>query len=828
MLPLGCCRVVLADHDVVLEDKSEHQALPCRFPFVVLQKSPSEWFLLRVVGRSLRMIKDDSVLCFREPIQVLGTRASDWEGWLAAKHPIELAGPPTKECANDAHGHLRIHIPAKAKESHEGEPAGLSGSDPFLGALAAPPIPLLSLSIHLLHVKPPLESSATGDELENQPLLLSCLKRQLVGTPLAWSSSGSDNNKSRLAVEDVLDRTWVFEVHSATALRKFDHGTLAGRDLRLGVIFPSTRITIHFNLFQNDETEPEQSPTIPTQSVSSRAHRYLMDTIRCLQMTEYAMSEMNVPRSFLFSGPPGSGKTYTIRLVEKTFKKDLTIFSIKGSELLGAAGHPAQAATALKKEFLSAVHKSRAPGVSLIFLDEGDALLTVEPVAAMLGHLLDCMSENWRRMILVAATNRVDSIPAYLRRPGRFDREFVFTPPDAVEREALLKSMLGDFEFGPDMKNVGAYGILQEVAVLTVGYVPADLAALVREAVLMCVSEEALLLDSEIDLNATKNNRSINDYLKLAMEHVGASALRDAALFAPPTTTWDDIAGDAGGAKTTLRQAIEWPRTKSHAYRALGLTTPRGVLLHGPPGCAKTTLARAAAGSSGVAFLSLSPADVYASSYVGEAEAIVRRSFCLARSAAPCVLFFDELDAILGSHGDTEFQHAMSRGSAAEARVLSTFLNEMDGVDGSWKDGVLVLGATNRPWTLDAALLRPGRFDKIIYVPPPDFDGRRSILRMQCDKWEMSKVDPVNVEVLAHESVTGNMTGAEIKGACQEAAMHVLRDSLSNQGGADSFNNMQMRHALLEEALANVRPLLSNPQIMAEFRSFEDSRNSGA
>jgi len=549
---------------------------------------------------------------------------------------------------------------------------------------------------------------------------------------------------------------------------------------------------------------------------------------------------------------------------------------------LGKASHTSEAARELQRHFQRARQRTEGGAVTVIFLDECDALLSVEPVAAMLAWLLDEMmmmmrrdhyhnasisttsttrtttSTSWSRVMLVAATNRLDSIPAALRRPGRFDREIPLAPPTATERFGILKSLLSQSSSGQQPGSAeetldrlpwcNRDEELRELADLCVGYVAADLAALVRRAALLRLADAAVA-------NAVTNNPnnaetsipSYSTYLKRAMEDVGASALRDAALSAPPTTTWDDIAGDAGGAKRALRQAMEWPRTKSRAYQALGLTPPRGILLHGPPGCSKTTLARAAAGATAVAFVSLSPADVYASSYVGEAEAVIRRAFDLARAAAPCVLFFDEIDAILGSHesdndagGGGGGHHGMSRGHSAEARVLSTFLNEMDGVDGSWSDGVLVLGATNRPWTLDAALLRPGRFDKIIYVPPPDFEARRSLLHKQTKHWNISIQDPIDVDYLASESVTGNMTGAEIQGACQEAAMKALCRHIQQQQqqpneshGRQGDNTTpvavlpEMTQSCLLQVLQKVQPMLSNPNMLREFRVFEE-RNVGA
>jgi SpoVK/Ycf46/Vps4 family AAA+-type ATPase len=195
-------------------------------------------------------------------------------------------------------------------------------------------------------------------------------------------------------------------------------------------------------------------------------------------------------------------------------------------------------------------------------------------------------------------------------------------------------------------------------------------------------------------------------------------------------------------------------------------------------------------------------------------------------------LFFDEMDAIVGNDGAGGA--GMSRGSSAEARVLSTFLNEMDGVDGgSWKDGVLVLGATNRPWTLDAALLRPGRFDKVIYVPPPDLEGRRSILEMQCLHWTMTTTttEPLDLDLLASDAVTGHMTGAEIVGACREAAMRCFRETVENSARETSSEAgrpplplppVRMKPAFLLEALRDAPALmLSSPQVLRDFQAFE-------
>lgn len=799
---------------------------------------------------------------------------------------------------------------------------------------------------------------------------------------------------------ELLGRTWTLQVESITVVgrRSSSMGncstpptTPATRAPRFGsfennilfTILPSTRIT--FSMTTMDTTPSEQAPVMSTtkeqpnhlysgidkQKTQEEQHvsptsRLLAETLQCCSrfttrsttqerqpaqqqqpqqgssLPFPSCSSIDIPRSFLLSGPPGVGKSFSVQMAISSFFAQSSsslmsvssasppkchFISLRGSDILaetatsGSAG--GAASIALKRHFHDAIHwlqkddatrthasteAANCCSVALIFLDECDALLASSSMsdtagnmtAAMLAFLLDCMNQPiimsndndnhmdsssstwcspWKRLVVVAATNRIDSIPATLRRSGRFDCEIPMGPPNVMERAAILSKLIhgcgesyvptttipscsssemtGTITTKEKSQNDSGFVIspqeLFEVAADCVGYVAADLAALVRRATLL-----ALSTSSDVDTTTLPSVVVVVtvDFLRRAMSDMVASALRDAALHAPPTTTWNDIAGTAGGAKTTLRQAMEWPRLRRDAFRALGLQPPRGILLFGPPGCAKSTLARAAAGSAGVAFLSLSPADVYASSYVGEAEAVVRRAFCLARSAAPCVLFFDEIDAILGCNDDATSgsrSGGMSRntGSSAEARVLSTFLNEMDGIDigssssglsctsngGGGADntgGVLVLGATNRPWTLDAALLRPGRFDKKILVPPPDWQGRREILEMQTQTWTISACQDdddddglLNLDVLADKSA--GMTGAEIVGACQSASHKALCEVIDSDKSASmniridedpSFQRRQQE--LLLEALRNVKPLLvSNPSILRDFELFK-------
>ena len=641
-------------------------------------------------------------------------------------------------------------------------------------ALSESPAPLLSLTVQIVKC---------GDKVSPPSALkLASWKRRLCGTVVMYSQAKGFTTTVEL---DGLDPDMVQLQITSVGSRSNAHQIMF-------LVLPSTRVTVQHTpkatVSQNTMWGlGAMFPRLP--SGTPQITQVLLQTIYCIHQ------KVSVPRSFLLSGPAGVGKTYSVKRVLELCSLPVHLVSLRGSEILH---NQAIASQGLEHEFQKA-SKLQDKAV-VIFLDECDALVSVETVASTLASLLDSLSNEWTNLLFVGATNRIDSIPGYLRRSGRLDKEIPLSPPNAKERAMILKSLLEQQEvYGNDEASNNAFtSIVDHVADLCVGYVPADLNALVRKATLLAKEEGPY--------------SSVVNFIEGAMSAVAPSALRDALLTAPPKITWEDIAGDPGGAKTALRQAIEWPRTKSAVFSRLGLVAPRGILLHGPPGCAKTTLARAAAGASGVAFLSLSPAEVYSSSYVGEAEAVVRRAFSLARSAAPCVMFFDEIDSIFGGSPDG------GRGGSAEARVLSTFLNEMDGVDNKGgTDGVLVLGATNRPWTLDSALVRPGRLgDKVIYIPPPDRAARRALLEMQFP----SHRHTMDFDFLSSDEITGMMTGAELVGACQEAKLEILRCVIQGTSEDKSMNGLRMRDHLVS-ILRSRKPLLSDPSAFHEYRIFE-------
>jgi SpoVK/Ycf46/Vps4 family AAA+-type ATPase len=563
------------------------------------------------------------------------------------------------------------------------------------------------------------------------------------------------------------------------------------------------------------------------------------------------------PRGLLLHGPPGCGKSAAVRAVAAEAGASLhvvtaaTIFGAYTGEseaaLRGAFAAAEAAAAAAAATAAAAGAPPGAAPAAVLFLDEADALCprrsAARPhearVAAQLLTLLDGAARGGGgggggagRVVVVAATARPDALDAALRRPGRLDREVGVPPPDAAGRAAILALLAARLPLAPGV-DLGA------VAARCHGYSGADLGALCREAAGAAVAaavaarqrENSLRIDGENNGAAgaatTANDAPLTipplaeaDFLA-AMGRVGASAARGAAAAFPPAA-WGDVGG-LEDIKRRLRQAVVWPSRHAGAFARLGLAPPRGVLLHGPPGCAKTTLARAAATASGATFIPLSGPTLY-SMYVGEGEAALREAFRRARLAAPAIVFVDELDAVVGARGEGSSSGGGADGEggvSASARLLATFLTEMDGLEAA--RGVLVLAATNRPGAVDAALLRPGRFDVVLFVPPPDAAGRAAALAVHAARMPLAP----DVDLGAVATAAERYTGAELAAVCREAAFAALREGgeWGGPAGAAPAEAVAARH--FAAALAGVRPALGAEEL-ARYAAWPPRRGAGA
>ncbi|MEM1946014.1 MAG: CDC48 family AAA ATPase [Candidatus Caldarchaeum sp.] len=483
------------------------------------------------------------------------------------------------------------------------------------------------------------------------------------------------------------------------------------------------------------------------------------------------------PKGVILYGPPGTGKTLIAKAIAN--ETGAHFVSINGPEIMSKFYGESEAR--LREVFQEA--EQSAP--SIIFIDELDAIapkrseVTGEVERRVVSQLLTLMDglKSRGQVIVIGATNRIEAVDPALRRPGRFDREIRIGVPDRNGRREILLIHTRRMPLAEDVN-------LDELAEITHGFVGADIAALTREAAMNALRRFLPQIDLEkevIPADVLEKIKVTREDFANALKNIQPSALREVVLEVP-NVKWDDIGG-LEAVKQELREAVEWPLKYPDVFKRLGIRPPRGILLYGPPGTGKTLLAKAVATESQANFISVKGPEVL-SKWVGESEKAIREIFRKARETAPCIVFFDELDSIAPRRG-------IHTDAGVTDRIVNQLLTEMDGMQ-SLK-GVVVMGATNRPDILDPALLRPGRFDRVLYVPPPDKSARLAIFRIHTR--EMPLDYDVNLETLA--TVTEGYTGADIEAVVREAAMLAARENLQAQ-------KVSMRH--FEKALAKIKP----------------------
>lgn len=467
------------------------------------------------------------------------------------------------------------------------------------------------------------------------------------------------------------------------------------------------------------------------------------------------------PKGVLLHGPPGCGKTLLANaLVEET---GAHIVIINGPEIMARKGGESEAN--LRQAFEEAMEK--AP--SIIFMDELDSIApkrdqaqgeTEKRVVSQLLTLMDSLKPSSNVMV-IGATNRPNVIESALRRPGRFDRELEIVIPDEDGRREILNIKTKDMSISDDVD-------LFQIARDTHGYVGADLQQLTLEAALQCIRSNIVNMDVDSEDPVPEDVLDIlevnNEHFIHALSVCDPSTLRDNKVEIP-NVKWADIGG-LEETKRELQEMVRYPIEHRHLFERFGMQASRGVLFYGPPGCGKTLMAKAIANECGANFISVKGPELL-NAYFGGSEANVRDLFDKARSASPCILFFDEIDSIARARG--------SGGGSSDTsdRVINQILSEIDGM-GSGKT-LFIIGATNRPDILDPGIMRPGRLDQLIYIPLPDRESRISIFVANLRK---SPIDEgVSMETLA--DATDGFSGADITEICQRAAKNAIRDSIT-------------------------------------------------
>jgi transitional endoplasmic reticulum ATPase len=497
------------------------------------------------------------------------------------------------------------------------------------------------------------------------------------------------------------------------------------------------------------------------------------------------------PKGVLLHGPPGCGKTLLARAVAN--ESEANFYSINGPEIMSKFYGESEAR--LREIFQQA--QQNAP--SIIFVDELDAIapkreeVTGEVerrVVAQLLALMDGLSGRGN-VIVIGATNRPGALDPALRRPGRFDREIEISVPDKQGRHEVLQIHTRGMPLAEDVD-------LNKLSGMTHGYTGADLSALSRETAMKALRRylpQINLEEERIPPEVLEKMEVTMDDFVGAYKEVTPTAMREVYIEVS-TVHWDD-AGGLDDVKQHLKEAVEWPIKNPEMFARLGIHPPKGILLYGPPGCGKTLLARAVATESESNFISIKGPEVF-SKWVGESEKAIREVFRKARMAAPAVIFLDEIDSLTPRRG-----MGMSDSGVSE-RVISQLLTEMDGI--TTLQDIVVIAATNRPDMVDGAVIRPGRFDRLIYVPEPDDKSRLQIFKLY------TKTMPLAADVDLNQlaMMTKYYSGADIESLCREAAMHALRRDV---------NSREVNMKDFQEAMKEMGPSIT-PDMEKWYKSF--------
>jgi transitional endoplasmic reticulum ATPase len=520
---------------------------------------------------------------------------------------------------------------------------------------------------------------------------------------------------------------------------------------------------------------------------------------------------VEAPKGVLLYGPPGTGKTLLARAVAS--ETNANFYSIGGPEIMSK--YYGESEERLRDVFKQA--QENAP--SIIFIDELDSIapkreeVTGEVEKRVVSQLLSLMDglQSRGKVVVIGATNRVNALDPALRRPGRFDREIEIGVPDKEGRLEIMQIHTRGMPLAEDVN-------LKRLADITHGFVGADLEALAKEAAIRALRR----ILPEVNMEAESVPVAILNKIKVmnadfldALKEVEPSAMRE-VLVEVPDIKWDDIGG-LEDVKEELREAIEWPLKYQELFTQMDAKPPKGLLLYGPPGTGKTLLARAVANESEANFISIKGPELL-SKWVGESEKAVREVFRRARQAAPCVVFLDEVDSIAPVRGSGIGDNQVTE------RIVSQFLTELDGL--VELRNVVIIAATNRPDIVDPALLRPGRFDRLLYVPPPGLEARKQIFKIHTRKTPM--LPDVNLDDLA--KMTDGYTGADIASVSNTAVMLALKEHIMKSKNPEeakkTAKSVKVSRRHFQEALEKIKPI-SSQELQAYQRFAQQFSDTG-